>query len=73
MSGLAARREEPRPETIIIPELDLHSFLSEPQLLDSLEQTEIPRLARNPEAMNLLGAGAAAHSYEPLSSAWRCA
>jgi hypothetical protein len=54
MSGLAARREEPRPETIIIPELDLHSFLSEPQLLDSLEQTEIPRLARNSEAMHLL-------------------
>jgi DNA modification methylase len=54
MSGLAARREELRPETIIIPELDLHSFLSEPQLLDSLEQTEIPRLARNPEAMQLL-------------------
>ncbi len=54
MSGLAARMEEPRPETIIIPELDLHSFLREPQLLDSLEQTEIPRLARNPEAMKLL-------------------
>jgi len=54
MSGLAARREEPRPEAIIIPELDLYSFLSEPRLLDSLEQTEIPRLARNPEAMNLL-------------------
>jgi len=54
MSGLAARREEPRPETIIIPELDLHTFLSEPQLLDSLEQTEIPRLARNSEAMHLL-------------------
>ena len=54
MSGLTARREELRPETIIIPELDLHSFLSEPRLLDSLEQTEIPRLARNPEAMKLL-------------------
>lgn len=54
MSGLAARREDPGPETIIIPELDLYSFLSEPRLLDSLEQTEIPRLARNPEAMELL-------------------
>jgi DNA modification methylase len=54
MSGLAVRREDPGPETISIPELDLHSFLSEPRLLDSLEQTEIPRLARNPEAMSLL-------------------
>ena len=54
MSGLAARREEPEPEAIIIPELDLSSFLREPLLSESLEQTEIPRLARNPEAMNLL-------------------
>jgi len=42
MSGLAARKEDPGPETIIIPELDLYSFLREPRLLDSLEQTEIP-------------------------------
>jgi DNA modification methylase len=54
MSGLAARKEEPEPEAIIIPELDLSSFLPEPLLSESLEQTEIPRLARNPEAMNLL-------------------
>ena len=54
MSGLAARREEPEPGGIVIPELDLSSFLREPFLLDPLEQTEIPRLARNPAAMNLL-------------------
>ena len=54
MSGLAARREEQEPEAIIIPELDLSSFLREPLLSESLEQTEIPRLARNPEAMSLL-------------------
>ncbi len=54
MSGLAARREDPEPGMIFIPELDLHSFLSEPLLFESLEQTEIPRLARNPTAMELL-------------------
>ena len=54
MSGLAARREEPEPGAIIIPELDLSSFLRGPLQFDSLEQTEIPRLARNPAAMKLL-------------------
>ena len=54
MSGLAARREESEPARIIIPELDLGSFLREPLLLDPLEQTEIPRLARDPAAMKLL-------------------
>jgi DNA modification methylase len=54
MSGLAARREEAEPGRILIPELDLSSFLGEPQLSNALEQTEIPRLARNPAAMNLL-------------------
>ncbi len=54
MSGLAARREEPESGVIVIPELDLSSFLREPLLSGSLEQTEIPRLARNPTAMNLL-------------------
>jgi DNA modification methylase len=54
MSGLAARREEPEPGAIIIPELNLSSFLRAPFQLDPLEQTEIPRLARNPAAMNLL-------------------
>ena len=54
MSGLAARREEPEPGAIIIPELDLSSFLRESLQFDTLEQTEIPRLARNPAAMNLL-------------------
>ena len=54
MSGLAARKEEPEQEPIVIPELDLSSFLGEPFRLDSLEQTEIPRLARDPAAMNLL-------------------
>ena len=54
MSGLAARREEPEPGAIVFPELDLSSFLREPLQFDTLEQTEIPRLARNPAAMNLL-------------------
>jgi DNA modification methylase len=54
MSGLAARRVDTTPGTIVIPELDLSSFLQEPLLFDSLEQTEIPRLARNRAAMDLL-------------------
>jgi DNA modification methylase len=54
MSGLASRREVPESGVIVIPELDLSSFLREPLLFDPLEQTEIPRLARNPDAMNLL-------------------
>jgi DNA modification methylase len=54
MSGLAARRELPEPEMIIIPEMDLLSFLREPLLSEPLEQTEIPRLARDHAAMNLL-------------------
>jgi DNA modification methylase len=39
---------------IVIPEMDLLSFLREPLLSESLDQTEIPRLARNPHAMDLL-------------------
>ena len=54
MSGLAARREDTEPGAIMIPELDLSSFLRESLQFDTLEQTEIPRLARNPAAMNLL-------------------
>ncbi len=54
MSGLAARREEPEPGGIIIPELDLLSFLPRPLIDVPLEQTEIPRLARDSAAMTLL-------------------
>jgi DNA modification methylase len=54
MSGLAVRKANPEPEMIHIPEMDLLSFLREPLLSESLEQTEIPRLARNPAAMDLL-------------------
>ena len=54
MSGLAARKEQPEPGMIVIPEMDLLSFLREPLLSESLDQTEIPRLARDPVAMNLL-------------------
>jgi DNA modification methylase len=54
MSGLAARKEIPEPDKIVIPELDLSSFLQGQLQFDSLEQTEIPRLARNQEAMDLL-------------------
>ena len=39
---------------IVIPEMDLLSFLREPLLSESLDQTEIPRLARDAAAMNLL-------------------
>lgn len=54
MSGLAARKEVLDPGAIIIPDLDLTSFLSEPLLSGPLEQTEIPRLARDVAAMKLL-------------------
>lgn len=54
MSGLAARREEPGSGMIAIPELDLFPFLPEPLQFESLEQTEIPRLARDSQAMKLL-------------------
>jgi DNA modification methylase len=54
MSGLAARREEPDSGAIIIPELDLFPFLPEPLRFEPLEQTEIPRLARDASAMKLL-------------------
>ena len=54
MSGLAARKEVLDPGSIIIPDLDLTSFLREPLLSVPLEQTEIPRLARDGAAMKLL-------------------
>jgi DNA modification methylase len=54
MSGLAARREDLDPGAIIIPDLDLFPFLPEPLRSKSLEQTDIPRLARDASAMNAL-------------------
>jgi len=54
MSGLAARREEPEPGVIVIPELDLSSFLPKTLKYESLEQTEIPRLVRDSAAITLL-------------------
>ena len=54
MSGLAARREEPEPEAVIIPEIDLSSYLPDPLKQEPLEQTEIPRLARDMTAMQQL-------------------
>ena len=51
MCGLAARREEPEPGGIVIPELDLASFLPRPLLAESLDQTAIPRLAHDAAAM----------------------
>lgn len=54
MSGLAARREEPEPGGIIIPDLDVSSFLPVQFQHESLEQTEIPRLARDQGAIRLL-------------------
>ena len=54
MSGLAVRREVPGPDAISIPDLDLFPFLPESLKLDSLEQTEIPRLARDSSAIRML-------------------
>jgi DNA modification methylase len=54
MSGLAAKKEELEPGAIIIPDLDLSHFLPESLKLDSLDQTEIPKLARNPSAIRML-------------------
>jgi len=54
MSGLAARREDLDPGAIIIPDLDLFPFLPEPLRSKLLEQTDIPRLARDASAMNAL-------------------
>lgn len=51
MSGLAARRHEPEPAGIVIPELDLDSFLPHSLLPESLDQTVIPRLARDSATM----------------------
>jgi len=54
MSGFALRKEAPEPEAIVLPELDLASFLPKPLQLDSVGQTDIPRLARDAAAMDLL-------------------
>jgi hypothetical protein len=54
MSGLAVRKEDQEPSSIVIPELDLVSFLPTAVTGPSLEQTEIPRLARDVAAMRLL-------------------
>ena len=54
MSGLAVRRSEPEPGAIAIPELDLSSFLPGSLRFESIDQTEIPRLARDSAAMRLL-------------------
>ena len=54
MNGLAARTERLEPGRVVIPELDLSSFLGEALQFEPLEQTDIPRLARNPAAMKLL-------------------
>src|SRR5271165_3964226 len=54
MSGLAVRKKEPEQRAIIIPELDLSQFLPQPLKYESLEQTEIPRLARDSAAIRLL-------------------
>jgi modification methylase len=54
MSGLAVRREEPEAGSINIPDLDLSSFLPESLKFESIEQTEIPRLARDSDAIRLV-------------------
>jgi len=42
MSGLASRREVPESGVIVIPELDLSSFLREPLLFDRLSRQKFP-------------------------------
>jgi modification methylase len=54
MSGFAVRREGPEPGAINIPDLDLFPFLPDSIKSDSVEQTEVPRLARDPSAIRLL-------------------
>jgi DNA modification methylase len=54
MSGLAMRKDTTDRESIMIPDLDLSSFLPTSLQLDSLEQTDIPRLARDRAAMEQL-------------------
>ncbi len=49
---MAAKAELNAPEAIIIPELDLSFFLPELPQSISVEQTEIPRLARDFDALN---------------------
>jgi DNA modification methylase len=51
MSGLAARRNDPEQAGILIPELDLASFLPRSLMPDVLDQTVIPRLARDTATM----------------------
>ena len=52
MRAMAARTELHAPEAIQIPELNLSSFLPELPQSISLDQTEIPRLARDSDALN---------------------
>ncbi len=52
MRAMAAKAELNAPEAIIIPELDLSFFLPELPQSISVEQTEIPRLARDFDALN---------------------
>jgi len=52
MSGLPLKKQEPQPEQIDIPEMDLHPFLPTKLRLTSIEQSDIPRLARDGRAMH---------------------
>jgi modification methylase len=54
MSGLAVKREEPEPRAIVIPDLDLSLFVPESLKFESLDQTQIPRLARDAAAIRML-------------------
>ena len=54
MNGLAARKEIHPSGEIVIPDYDLSSYLPERFRFDVIEQTDIPRLARDPEAVRLL-------------------
>lgn len=51
MSGLAIRSQGPEPVAIAIPELDLTSFLPGLPQVGALDQSEIPRLAKDPSAL----------------------
>jgi DNA modification methylase len=54
MRGSALRKSTPESEAIVLPDLELSSLLPEPLKYAALEQTEIPRLARDTAAMTLL-------------------
>lgn len=54
MSGFPARKLEPEPRTILIPDMDIAPFLPGSLRRENLEQSEIPRLARDSAAIRAI-------------------